>query len=264
MEGIVNPELVRIAENKTKHIDFDVLLDSSHISALMEDHVNSVFPQFQQTDRPDVLAAALASGKVVWLVDNTPFALVAPITFFYMFQSPEDYVHRWMVSSFLRGLRFVAFVVALLLTPAYVAVTVHHYQMVPLEMLFVLISQFVHPPFWEALLMLLTLEILKEASLRMPTSLQPDARHHGRYCHRSSGRGSRNCKQCDGHCDRHLRYRLVSRTQLFDDEREQAAPIYPARSGGLAWHVGHRVWFALAVHPPVRADFARTTVFVSA
>ncbi|RRJ62958.1 spore germination protein [Paenibacillus oralis] len=172
MEGIVNPELVRIAEMKTNQIDFDVLLDSSHISALMEDHVNSVFPQFQQTDRPDVLAAALASGKVVWLVDNTPFALVAPITFFDLFQSPEDYIHRWMVGSFLRGLRFVAFVIALFLTPAYVAVTVHHYQMVPLEMLFVLMqsrSEIPYPPFWEALLMLLTLEILKEASLRMPT-----------------------------------------------------------------------------------------------
>ncbi|NOU56879.1 hypothetical protein HN020_19415 [Brevibacillus borstelensis] len=43
-----------------------------------------------------------------------------------------------MVSTFLRGLRFVAFVIALFLTPAYVAVTVHHYQVVPLEMLFLL------------------------------------------------------------------------------------------------------------------------------
>jgi len=53
-----------------------------------------------------------------------------------------------------------------------VAVTVHHYQMVPLEMLFVLMqsrSEIPYPPFWEALLMLLTLETLKEASLRMPT-----------------------------------------------------------------------------------------------
>jgi hypothetical protein len=172
MEGIVNPELVRIAETKMKQIDFDIFLDSSHLSALMEDHIYSVFPQFQQTDRPDVLAGALASGKLVWLVDNTPFALVAPVTFFDLFQSPEDYVNRWMVGSFLRGLRFVAFILALLLTPSYVAVTVHHYQMVPLEMLFLLMqsrSEIPYTPFWEALLMLLTLEILKEASLRMPT-----------------------------------------------------------------------------------------------
>jgi hypothetical protein len=172
IEGIVNPELVLIAEQKTREVDFDLFLDSSHVSAFMEDHVNSVFPQFQQTDRPDVLAAALSSGKIVWLVDNTPFALVAPITFFDLFQSPEDYVHRWMVGSFLRVLRFVAFLITLLLTPVYVAVCVHHYQMVPLEMMFVLIqsrSEIPYPPFWEALFMLLTLEILKEASLRMPT-----------------------------------------------------------------------------------------------
>lgn len=172
MEGIVNPELVRIADQKTKAIDFDVFFDSAHLSAFLEDHAFSVFPQFQQTDRPDVLASALSSGKLVWVVDNTPFALVAPVTFFDLFQTPEDYVHRWMVGSFLRGLRFVAFMIALVLTPIYVAVTVHHYQMIPLEMLFVLMqsrSEVPFTPLWEALLMLLTLEILKEASLRMPT-----------------------------------------------------------------------------------------------
>lgn len=172
MEGIVNPEFVRIAEEKTKAIDFDGFFDSAHVSAFLEDHVYSVFPQFQQTDRPDVLASALTSGKVVWLVDNTPFALVAPVTFFDLFQSPEDYIHRWMVSSFLRGLRFIAFLLALFMTPIYVAVTVHHYQMIPMAMLFVLMesrSKIPFTPFWEALFMLLTLEILKEASLRMPT-----------------------------------------------------------------------------------------------
>jgi hypothetical protein len=172
MEGIVNPELVRIAESKTKEIDFDGIFDTAHVSAFLEDHIFSVFPQFQQTDRPDALASALLSGKVVWLVDNTPFAIVAPITFFDLFQSPEDYIHRWMVGSFLRGLRFVAFAIALFLTPVYVALSVHHYQMIPLAMLFVLMesrSQIPFTPFWEALFMLLTLEILKEASLRMPS-----------------------------------------------------------------------------------------------
>jgi hypothetical protein len=172
MDGIVNPEFVRIAEQKTGKIDFDGIFDSAHVSAFLEDHIFSVFPQFQQTDRPDALAAALTCGKVVWLVDNTPFALVAPVTFFDLFQSPEDYINRWMVGSFLRGLRFVAFMIAIFLTPSYVAVTVHHYQMIPLAMLFVLMesrSKIPFTPFWEALLMLLTLEILKEASLRMPT-----------------------------------------------------------------------------------------------
>ncbi|UYZ15131.1 spore germination protein [Brevibacillus sp. WF146] len=172
IEGIANPENIRLAFEKTSNIDFDVFFDSSHVSAFLEDHMSSVFPQFQQTDRPDAVAAALASGKIVWLVANTPFALIAPVTFFDLFQSPEDYIHRWMVSSFLRFLRFFAFLFAIVLTPVYVALTTHHYYSIPLEVLYLLMesrSEIPFTPIWEAMFMLLTLEILKEASLRMPT-----------------------------------------------------------------------------------------------
>ncbi|PDO11649.1 MAG: hypothetical protein BLM47_00555 [Candidatus Reconcilbacillus cellulovorans] len=172
LEGVAHPDLVRKAKDKTGSIKFDMFLDTAHLSHFLEDHIHSVFPQFQQTDRPDAVAAALASGKIVWLMDNTPFALIAPVTFFDLFQSPEDYMHRWLVASFLRPLRFLAFLFAMVLTPIYVALTMHHYQSIPLEILYLLLesrSQIPFNPFWEALFMLLTLEILKEASLRMPT-----------------------------------------------------------------------------------------------
>ncbi|PTX64702.1 GerA spore germination protein [Melghirimyces profundicolus] len=172
MEGITNPELLRTALEKTSNVDYDAFFDSSHIGAFLEDHENSVFPQFQHTDRPDAIAAALASGKIVWLVANSPFALIAPITFFDMFQSPEDYVQRWTVGSFLRSLRFFAFLAVMILAPMYVALTTHHYYSIPLQLLYLLMesrSEIPFTPFWEATFMLLTLEILKEGSLRMPT-----------------------------------------------------------------------------------------------
>lgn len=172
IEGIANPDIVDIAISKTSKIDYDSFFDSSHVSVFLEDHVNSVFPQLQQTDRPDAIASALTSGKVIWIVANTPFALIGPITFFDLFQSPEDYIHRWMIGTFLRILRFFAFLTALVLTPIYVAFTMHHYNSMPLEILYVLLdsrSTVAFSPVWEAAFMLFTLEILKEASLRMPT-----------------------------------------------------------------------------------------------
>lgn len=172
IEGLINPEFISIARNKISNIDFDQFLDSSHLAAFMEDHIHSVFPQFQQTDRPDACAAALGSGKLMILVGNTPFALIAPITFFHLFQSPEDYIHRWPVASFLRSIRFFGFFLSIILAPLYVALTSHHYQMIPLQMIYVLLesrSKLPFTPFWEAFLMLITLEIIKEASLRMPT-----------------------------------------------------------------------------------------------
>lgn len=174
MDGITNPDILEIAFDKTSKADYDTILDSSHLRAYLEDHMHSVFPQLQQTDRPDVIAAALTSGKIVWLVANTPFALIGPITFFDLFQSPEDYIHRWMIGTFLRTLRFAAFFLTIVLTPLYVALTMHHYNSIPLEILYMLLesrSTVAFSPMWEATFMILTTEILKEASLRMPSKL---------------------------------------------------------------------------------------------
>lgn len=100
IEGLTNPDFVSTVKEKISEINFDLFFDSSQVAAFMEDHQNSIFPQFQQTDRPDVVAYSLGLGKITLLVDNTPFALVAPITFFHLFQSPEDYINRWVVASF--------------------------------------------------------------------------------------------------------------------------------------------------------------------
>jgi hypothetical protein len=172
IEGLTNLEFVSYAKEKIANINFDLFFDSSQLAAFMEDHHHSIFPQFQQTDRPDVCAYSLGIGKLIILVDNTPFVLVAPITFFHLFQSPEDYINRWVVASFLRLIRYLSFFLSITLIPFYVALTTHHYQMIPLQILFVLLesrSRLPFTPFWEALLMLIILEIIKEASLRMPT-----------------------------------------------------------------------------------------------
>jgi hypothetical protein len=172
MEGITNPEFISIAKSKISNIDFDHFHDSSQVAVFMEDHNNTIFPQFQETDRPDACSFSLGQGKIVFLVSNTPYALIGPITFFDLFQSPEDYFLRWPVASFFRCIRFLSFFLSIALIPLYVALSTHHYQMVPLQILFVLLesrSKLPFTPFWEALPMVITLEIIKEASLRMPT-----------------------------------------------------------------------------------------------
>ncbi|QKS70283.1 spore germination protein [Paenalkalicoccus suaedae] len=172
IDGVTNPDFVTTIKEKISEINFDLFLDSSQVAAFLEKHQNSIFPQFQQTDRPDVVTYSLGLGKITLLIDNTPFALVAPITFFHLFQSPEDYINRWVVASFLRLMRYVCFILSVTLIPFYVALTTHHYQMIPIQTLLILVdsrSQLPFTPFWEAFIMLIFIEILKEASLRMPT-----------------------------------------------------------------------------------------------
>ncbi|SFC09572.1 GerA spore germination protein [Bacillus sp. OV322] len=172
IEGIANPDIVEIARKSISKVNFDLILEASNLSAFMDDHTHSLFPQFMQTDRPDSCAYSLGLGKIIILINDTPFALIAPITFFHLFQSPEDYVHRWVIASFLRILRYFSFFIAITLIPLYVALTSHHYQMIPLQILYVLTesrTKLPFTPFWESVIMLVIIEIIKEASLRMPT-----------------------------------------------------------------------------------------------
>jgi hypothetical protein len=172
LDGLTNPEFIEMTRIKISKIDFDQFLDSSQVAAFMEDHHHTIFPQYLETDRPDACANALAIGKLVILVNNTPYVLIAPITFFHLFQSPEDYFLRWPVASFFRCIRYFGFFLSVVLIPMYVALATHHYQMLPLQILYILMesrSKLPFSPFWEAFIMIITLEIIKEASLRMPT-----------------------------------------------------------------------------------------------
>lgn len=128
IEGLTNVKFIRIAREKINNVNYDQILDSSQFAAFMEDHMHTVFPQFQHTDRPDVCAYSLGVGKVIILVGNTPFALNAPINFFHLFQPPEDYINRWIVASFLRIIRYISFMLSLMMIPLYVALTTHHYR----------------------------------------------------------------------------------------------------------------------------------------
>jgi spore germination protein KA len=104
-------------------------------------------------------------------VDGTPFVLIAPISFFSLLQSPEDYYQRYMISSIIRILRFVFMVLSLLLPSLYVAVLTYHQEMVPTALLISVASSRESVPFpalVEALMMEVTFEALREAGVRLP------------------------------------------------------------------------------------------------
>ena len=108
---------------------------------------------------------------MVILVDGTPFVLVAPITFFSLLQSPEDYYQRYLISSVIRILRFVFMVFSLVLPSLYVAVLTYHQEMVPTNLLISAASSRESVPFpalVEALMMEITFEALREAGVRLP------------------------------------------------------------------------------------------------
>jgi len=171
VEGIVHPDIVAEVKRRLKTIDIDEVAESGTIEQWIEDSSLSPFPQVLHTERPDRVTSAILQGKVAILLDGTPFVLIAPITFVSLFQSQEDYYERWLIGSLLRILRYVAAFFAVFLPALYIALVSFHQGMIPSKLAFSIAGSREGVPFpaiIEALMMEATLELLREAGIRLP------------------------------------------------------------------------------------------------
>lgn len=176
LNGVAATETVDTVRSRIQAIEIASILESGYIEALIQDKGYTPFPTMMNTERPDAIAGGLLEGQIAIIVDGSPFVLLAPVTLFQLFQSPEDYYNRFDISTFLRLIRFVSFLISMTLPALYIAVTTFHQEMLPTTLLITLAAQREGIPFpglVEALLMELTFEVLREAGVRMPRAIGP-------------------------------------------------------------------------------------------
>lgn len=166
----VDKEILNELRKRLSEIETSAILESGYIEEFIEDSSYSPFPTVFNTERPDVISAGILEGRIAIFVDGTPFVLLVPALFTHFFQSPEDYYSR-SDFGFIRILRLLGIFIALLAPAFYIALTTYHQETIPTILLVSLASQregVPFPAFFEALLMSITFEILREAGIRMP------------------------------------------------------------------------------------------------
>lgn len=171
IERIAQQSVVDEVKKRLSSIDMDSVLESGYIEELISGHPNSPFPVMQSTQRPDVVSGSLVEGKVVLLIDGSPMVLVLPITFWFGFQTAEDYYMNFIFATMLRWLRYLFAFFAMALPSLYIAVTTFHQEMIPTSLALSLAAAREVVPFpaiMEALIMETTFEALREAGVRLP------------------------------------------------------------------------------------------------
>lgn len=171
VKGIANEDIIQEVRNRLKKIKVSAIFESGNIEELIADKTFTLFPLALNTERPDTVAANLMEGKMVILIDGTPFALLVPAVFVNFFESSEDYYQSFFLGSFLRMIRYLSFMIALLTPSIYVGVLTYHHELLPTTLLLSVIAQREGIPFpavVEVLIMEFTFEILREAGVRMP------------------------------------------------------------------------------------------------
>lgn len=174
LKSTANEADVNTMRQRIQDLDVDELEDTTALKRYIEDSSTSIFPQFYVTELPNRLSYTIQEGKIAVLVEKSPLSFIGPTTFFSFFETMEDVYTRWIPSSFLRMLRMLATVAALLLTPMYVALVTFQYELIPTQLL-ISIGQsraaVPFPPILEALLIELLIELLREAGARLPTKV---------------------------------------------------------------------------------------------
>ena len=172
ISDIASIDSVNILKEKLDQIDIDGILDSGYIRELIKQKNDSLFPKVISTERPDLASTSLLNGKIIILVENTPFVLIMPAVLADFFNSPEDNYQKPVNASFSRILRFLCLFITAFTPAIYIALITFNQEIIPDQLLISLAMQREGVPFptaVEVLLFVLIFEILREADVHSPS-----------------------------------------------------------------------------------------------
>ncbi|RTE08962.1 spore germination protein [Paenibacillus whitsoniae] len=174
IEDIIQPEIVQEADRRLNSISIDDIAGSATVEHWIADSFLSPFPLISNTERPDKVSGALLQGRAAILVDGDPFVLILPISFVSNIHSPEDFYQNWLISTLTRVLRVFSGFIATFLPALYIALLEYHHGMIPSKLAFSIAGSREGVPFpavVEAFMMETTLELLREAGVRLPKAI---------------------------------------------------------------------------------------------
>lgn len=163
-------KVINIIEKKKK----ENILDASRLIKIITESSNekNVMPKIYQSERPDDTSNALLEGKLVILVDNSPYALIMPS---YILDFVNPYIDEYNNSNtinFVKLIRYICLFITLFIPAFYIAIINYNKESIPTNLLVNFIIQRDIVPFpsiVEAIIMLIVIEILKESDIRFPS-----------------------------------------------------------------------------------------------
>ncbi len=134
------------------------------------------FDTIGYTEKPDTAASKLSEGRVLILIDGSPFVITAPYFFIENFQATDDYtLNRFMATSG-RIIRILAFILSILVPGLYLALTTYHFRLMPTVFLIRIAryrAEVPLPTVVELIYMIFFFQLIREAGVRLPQPIGP-------------------------------------------------------------------------------------------
>ncbi|MDZ5470479.1 spore germination protein [Bacillus sp. 31A1R] len=152
----------------------EMVQSAGEFQRLLTPQERTLFPVHMITERVDRVALNISQGKVVLMIEGAPFSLVLPAVFYDFMSSMEDLYQPFWVGKFLVSLRYLGLFISLTLPGAYVAITAYNPEIFKVQLALGVAgsrASVPYPAFLEVIFMLVMMELLTEASIRLPKSI---------------------------------------------------------------------------------------------
>lgn len=172
IKSIANEELVNKVDNLLKNINIDGIIASGTIRNLIEKENKNFFPNIISAEKPYTAIKYLLQGNVIIMIDNDPFVLILPSTLNDYFISEEDDYNKSINVTVTRIIRYLTFIITLVTPGVYIAITTFNQEILPTQLLVSIAAQRENVPFsafFEAIIMIIAFEILRESDLKLPS-----------------------------------------------------------------------------------------------
>jgi len=174
IRDIISPDLLSEVRDRLNKIDVDGIYSISQLEEALSDVKYSLFPLLDFTGRPDYAVNGLLAGRFILVVDGNPLILIGPATFDLVMKSPEDIHFHFLYVSFVRLIRVLSFWLAVLLPGFWVSLTAFHQDQIPFRFMATIAVARLGLPLsaqMEMFLLLVLLEIFREAGVRLPNTI---------------------------------------------------------------------------------------------
>ena len=167
----VNQAVLEIIKKKIESLHSPLIQTTAEMQRLLNDKKRSLLPTSMLTERTDRIIYNISGGKVVLLLDGNPVSLIAPAVFFDFMSATEDNYRPFWVTMFNKILRYLGLIICLTLPALYVAISSYNPEVFRFELALSVSGSRIgvpYPSFIEVLFMLIVMELLIEASIRLP------------------------------------------------------------------------------------------------
>ena len=171
LHGVADETTLSRVKARLDGVRVDHVLSIGALQQLMEDRPYALLPQCILTERPDRAASMLLEGQIVLLLDGSSQALVLPASIWHLLHTPDDTSARFQYGTFMRMIRLLGMLCALLLPGLFVAFVTFHPEALPVALLTSILESQASVPFsipLETLAMLIMFNLIGEAATRVP------------------------------------------------------------------------------------------------